>query len=54
MGEEKPVLFLSRKLLPREARYEMVSMECLAIKWTLNSLRYYLLGREFDLEIIEN
>lgn len=49
-GEEQPVLYLSRKLLPRETRYSTVEKEGLAIKWTLESLRYYLLGREFDLE----
>lgn len=48
-GEERPVLYLSRKLLPRETRYSTIEKECLAIKWALDSLRYYLLGREFDL-----
>ena len=49
-GEERPVLYLSRKLQPRETRYSTVEKEGLAIKWALESLRYYLLGREFDLE----
>ena len=49
-GEERPVLYLSRKLLPRETRYSTIEKECLAIKWALDSLRYYLLGREFDLQ----
>ncbi|XDV39343.1 hypothetical protein PO909_008599 [Leuciscus waleckii] len=49
-GEERPVVYLSRKLLPRETRYSTVEKEGLAIKWSLDSLRYYLLGREFDLE----
>uniref|UniRef100_A0A3Q1EX45 Gypsy retrotransposon integrase-like protein 1 n=2 Tax=Acanthochromis polyacanthus TaxID=80966 RepID=A0A3Q1EX45_9TELE len=49
-GEERPILYLSRKLLPREVRYSVVEKEGLAIKWALESLRYYLLGREFDLE----
>ncbi|KAL0156516.1 hypothetical protein M9458_047762, partial [Cirrhinus mrigala] len=49
-GEERPVVFLSRKLLPREQRYSTIEKECLAIKWALESFRYYLLGREFDLE----
>lgn len=43
------VLYLSHKLLPREARYSTVEKEGLAIKWALESLRYYLLGREFNL-----
>ncbi|KAL0155557.1 hypothetical protein M9458_049820, partial [Cirrhinus mrigala] len=49
-GEERPVFFLSRKLLPWEQRYSTIEKECLAIKWALESLWYYLLGREFDLE----
>lgn len=49
-GERKIVVYLSRKLLPRETRYSAVEKEGLAIKWALDSLRYYLLGREFDLE----
>uniref|UniRef100_A0AAV2MN91 SCAN box domain-containing protein n=1 Tax=Knipowitschia caucasica TaxID=637954 RepID=A0AAV2MN91_KNICA len=49
-GEERPVRYLSRKLLPRETRYSTVEKEGLAIKWALESLQYYLLGREFDLE----
>ena len=50
LQDEQPVLFLSRKLLPRETRYSTVEKEGLAIKWALESLKYYLLGREFDLE----
>ncbi|GAA6067427.1 uncharacterized protein LOC124389371, partial [Tachysurus ichikawai] len=49
-GNERPVAFLSRKLLPRETRYSTIEKECLAIKWALESLKYYLLGREFTLE----
>lgn len=49
-GNEKPVIYLSRKLLPRETRYLAIEKECLAIKWALESLQYYLLGREFSLE----
>lgn len=46
----RPVAFISRKLFPREVRYSTVEKECLAVKWALDSLRYYLLGREFTLE----
>nr|XP_033936295.1 uncharacterized protein K02A2.6-like [Pseudochaenichthys georgianus] len=45
-----PVAYISRKLFPREVRYSTVEKEALAIKWVLDSLRYYLLGREFTLE----
>ncbi|KAM8939633.1 isocitrate dehydrogenase [NAD] subunit beta, mitochondrial [Pelodytes ibericus] len=48
-GEEHPVLFLSRKLLPREQNYATVEKECLAIKWATDTLKYYLLGRSFTL-----
>uniref|UniRef100_A0A803K005 Gypsy retrotransposon integrase-like protein 1 n=1 Tax=Xenopus tropicalis TaxID=8364 RepID=A0A803K005_XENTR len=48
-GEEHPVAYLSRKLTPAECRYAIVERECLAIKWALESLRYYLLGRQFKL-----
>ena len=49
-GEKKPVAFLSRKLEDRETRYSTVEKECLAMKWAIDSLRYYLLGRHFSLE----
>lgn len=49
-GEEHPVVFLCRKLQPRETRYSTVEKEGLAIKWALESLHYYLLGREFNFE----
>ncbi|XP_051809284.1 E3 ubiquitin-protein ligase RNF31-like isoform X4 [Acanthochromis polyacanthus] len=49
-GERRPVVFLSRKLLDRETRYSTVKKECLAVKWAVDSLRYYLLGRHFVLE----
>ncbi|KAG6940206.1 hypothetical protein G0U57_018709, partial [Chelydra serpentina] len=47
--DEHPILFLSRKLLPRERKYAVVEKECLAVKWAIESLRYYLLGRRFTL-----
>lgn len=49
-GENRPVVFLSRKLLDRERRYSTVEKECLAMKWAIDTLRYYLLGRHFFLE----
>ena len=49
-GQLKPVAYISRKLLPRECNYSTVEKECLAIKWALDSFKYYLLGRKFVLE----
>ncbi|XP_029919926.1 uncharacterized protein LOC115368085 [Myripristis murdjan] len=48
--DKKPVAYISRKLFPRETRYSAVELECLAVKWAIDSFRYYLLGREFTLE----
>ncbi len=48
-GEERPVLYISRKLSKREAMYSTIEKECLAIRWAVLTLRYYLLGREFTL-----
>ncbi|XP_067293458.1 uncharacterized protein [Pseudorasbora parva] len=48
-GEERPVLYISRKLSKREAVYSTIEKECLAIRWAVLTLRYYLLGREFTL-----
>lgn len=49
-GERHPIAYLSRKLYPRETRYSVVEKECLLMKWAFDSLRYYLLGREFLVE----
>ena len=46
-GMEYPVTFVSRKLLPHERNYATIEKECLAVKWAMEKLRYYLLGREF-------
>ena len=48
-GEEHPIMYISRKLLPNKRNYSTVEKEALAIKWSLDKLRYYLLGREFTL-----
>ena len=41
---KESVVYISRKLLLREQRYSTVEKECLAIKWALEMLKYYLLG----------
>ena len=48
-GMEYPVTFVSRKLLPREKNYTTIEKVCLAVKWAIEKLRYYLLGCEFAL-----
>ena len=46
-GDDHPIQFLSRKLLPSERAYAAVEKECLAIVWAVQKLRHYLLGRRF-------
>ncbi len=48
-SEERPVLYISRKLSKRETMYSTIEKECLAIRWAVLTLRYYLLGWEFTL-----
>ncbi|KAG2465187.1 POL3 protein, partial [Polypterus senegalus] len=43
-GEEHPITYLSRKLLPRERNYSTIEKVCLAIRWAVEALRYYLWG----------
>ena len=50
LGEEHPVAYFSRKLLPREVNYSTVEKECLAVKLGVNAFRVYLLGRSFQIE----
>ena len=49
-GEEHPIGYFSRKLLPREERYSTVKEECLAIKLGTQAFRVYLLGRDFTIQ----
>ena len=42
-GQEHPVAYFSRKLLPRETRYSTVEKECLAIKLATHAFRVYQL-----------
>ncbi|CAJ0940958.1 unnamed protein product [Ranitomeya imitator] len=46
-GEEHPILYLSRKLLPREVAYAIIEKECFAIVWALQKLQPYLCGSNF-------
>ena len=49
-GEEHPVAFASRKLLPRERRYAAVEKECLAVVEGIRTFRVYLEGRHFQVQ----
>ena len=49
-NEKFPVMYLSRKLLPREQRYSVIERECLALVWATQKLNTYLIGREFMIE----
>lgn len=44
----RPVLYLSRSLKGAELNYSSTELEALAVKWALEELRPYLIGRKFQ------
>lgn len=50
LGEEHPIAYFSRKLLPREQHYSTVEKECLAIKLSIETFKVYLLGKPFKIQ----
>ena len=42
-GQDQPVAYYSRKLLPREERYSTIEKECLAIKLSIQAFHPYLM-----------
>ncbi|CAM4626935.1 unnamed protein product, partial [Lepidochelys olivacea] len=46
-GERHPIVYLSKKLLPREQHYAAIEKECLAMVRALKKLEPYLFGRHF-------
>ena len=52
--QEHPVAFASRKLQPREMKLSTTEKECLAIVWAVETFRYYLFGRKFELQADHN
>lgn len=49
-GQDRPVAYFSRKLLPREQRYSTIEKECLAIKLSVQAFHTYLMGRTFVIQ----
>ena len=49
-GDEDPVAYFSRKLLPREQQYSTVEKECLAIKLSIEAFKVYLVGKPFQIQ----
>ena len=48
-GEDRPVAFFSKKLLPRETRYSTVEKECLALVAAIKHFDVHLVGRHFKI-----
>lgn len=48
-GEERPIMYLSKKLTPSERKYSTIESDVLAVKWAISALRYYLLETQFVL-----
>lgn len=46
-GKHHPVMYASKKLLPREKKYSTIERECLALVWAIRKFMTYLYGREF-------
>lgn len=49
-GEERPVLYLSRKLSSREEAYSTSEKECACIVWAVRKLGCYVAGSKFIIE----
>ena len=49
-GQDHPLAYFSKKLLPREQHYSTVEKECLAIHLGVQAFRVYLLGRHFTVQ----
>jgi len=48
-GKEHPIAFISRKLSKDEVKWDMRELEALAVVWTCETFRPYLLGHKFTL-----
>ena len=50
VGQNHPVAYFSRKLLPREQKFSTIEKECLSIKLGIEAFHVNLLGREFMIQ----
>lgn len=48
---ERPIIFISRKLQVAERNYATVEKEALAVKWAIGALQYYLTNNTFTLMV---
>uniref|UniRef100_A0A1X7VHB9 Reverse transcriptase RNase H-like domain-containing protein n=1 Tax=Amphimedon queenslandica TaxID=400682 RepID=A0A1X7VHB9_AMPQE len=49
-GEDHPIGYFSRKLLPHEEKYSTIEKECLTIKLSIQAFRVYLLGQPLTIQ----
>ena len=49
-GVNRPVMYASRQLLPREQKYTTGEKECLAVVFAVDKFQRYLKGKEFVIE----
>jgi len=49
-GVKHPVMYASKKMLPREQNYSVGEREALAIVWAVKKFHRYLCGQHFILE----
>ena len=50
-GVKHPLMYASKKMLPREQNYSVGERQALAIVWVVNKFDRYLYGQHFILEI---
>ena len=48
--EDRPIVYFSQKLLPRERNYSVVEQKCLVVVLGIKAFETYLLGRPFVIQ----